>query len=347
MPVADLTILKEQRSTRAERFVKSFDRARSEIQQLSRAGAKNLSVLIAGFSDEFTERLKGVSPLDPKAPFSVQIIPQLTENLDTTLAELERRNNIEISGKLSNAFELGTGVTANAFKSAGVTSVAFPTVSPELLTIIAERTLDSVRLLTTNLRDRILTELNKSAVGLQSSAQTINKVQDFLKSSEIVAGRRRRIGFGFQAETIVRTESLRAYSVAQQAGSESISEQVPGLKKRWLTSLRERRGHIDVENRYAPKGEIGPIEIRKRFIVRDFSRTGSSQFATFGRGRNQRVAKVDSFQRSGIVITDRMLFPRDPNASAGNVINCTCTILDIVPDIEEEINNASGSTPQS
>ena len=350
MGQTDLKILKEQQGTRAERFVRSYDRARRESFRLSEEGARNVVTLSNELRAEMTARLRRASPLDSRAPFSVRIVPGISAELDETLAELERRFDDTINTQLSSSFDLGSRVTAGAFGEAGV-SVAFPSISPELLTTISTRSLDVLRLLTTNLRDKITNELNNSAAGLQSASQATNKIERLLRTSRVVAGRRRRIGFGSQAEAIVRTETQRAYSVAQQAASEQIAETIPELKKRWVTSLRERRGHREAEGRYAPGGSIGPIPVKQRFEIFDFSRTGTTRFITIGgrasppRGTTiagQRVLRVPLARRRGRVIVDRMLHPRDPAASAGNVIQCSCISIEVVPDLEKAMEKSIG-----
>ena len=118
-----------------------------------------------------------------------------------------------------------------------------------------------------------------------------------------------------------------------------MSEIVPGLRKRWVTVLGRRRGHRETERRYAVGGEIGPIRVDQRFEVRDFSRTGRSQFFTL----NGRAVRVDRpAQRRGRIITDRMLFPRDAAGSVGNVVQCTCIVVEFLPEIEEAQRRARG-----
>ncbi|MEE8258932.1 MAG: hypothetical protein V3R20_04515, partial [Sphingomonadales bacterium] len=104
-----------------------------------------------------------------------------------------------------------------------------------------------------------------------------------------------------------------------------------------------RTGHREVEER----STANPILLKERFRVVDLSRTGSaappdgtSEFFT-GRTKTglQFVYKTPGpHRRQGRRITDRMLFPRDPVASAGNVVNCACLIIDVVPDFDETVD---------
>ncbi len=248
---------------------------------------------------------------------------------------------------MRSAFELGEGATSGAFRAAGI-SVATPTVSPEVLSSLTGTFEDVLSEMVDGLGRQLSRETRLAAAGLRTPSQTMRRVTDLLRTSaEVRKGVRRRIGFAFQAEEIARTEIGRVFSNAQQAASEAIEARVPTLRKRWATSpLNTRRGHREVAESSAEK----PLRVRERFRVRDYSRTGSTRFVTFG-DRAQprhgvvpglRVARVDQYVRRGRVIEDRMLFPRDPAGSPGNVVNCTCTVIEVVPDLEKAGRAVSG-----
>ena len=194
------------------------------------------------------------------------------------------------------------------------------------------------------LGERINVQIRQAAVGLQPASGAIRNVERLLRTSEEVRrGLRRRIGFGQQAEAIVRTETMRVFSNAQQAASEQIAQTIPDLRKRWLISPQNtRRGHKEADDRYAPGGETGPIRIDQKFEVTEQSRTGRTEFITVGNG-GQRVINLRApIVRRGRVITDRMLFPRDPSADVANVVNCTCTTLDVLEELEDATDRARG-----
>ena len=109
-------------------------------------------------------------------------------------------------------------------------------------------------------------------------------------------------------------------------------------------------GHRNAESKYKEGGSIGPIPIKSKFVVVDHSRTGRTDFLTLGGkvqpGGGKRVVKVGTYTRRGGLITDNMLFPRDPSASAGNVIQCRCVVIDIVPELEESMDKVKGIISQ-
>jgi len=337
-----ITLLREQRSEAGRKFAASFKDSRKALDKLTKDGAKRVESLVRELRREIKGRMASIIPGDLNQPFLISIVPGIQAEIDAALAEYSRLANSEMIERLQSSFDTGSKVTASAFKAAGVPST-FPSISPELLQTLSANATTVLDELVSNLGVKINQQIRLAATGLEPASGAIDKISNLLKTSEEVRkGLRRRIGFTFQSEAIVRTEVSRAYSNAQQLASEQISETIPELRKRWLTGLRKRRGHIEVENKYDIGGEIGPIPIKDRFEVKDFSRTGRSDFFT-GKRNGQRVYKrKGGFTRRGSIITDRMLFPRDSSASVGNIVNCSCTILDVIPDLEESINKALG-----
>ena len=111
----------------------------------------------------------------------------------------------------------------------------------------------------------------------------------------------------YRAERIARTEVLTALSLGQAASMEVAAELMPDLQKMWLSGDDERvRGN--------PAG-LYPI----------------------GEGKNA-GRKADHFGLHGQIVKhddpfidpnnrEKLMFPRDPSASAGSVINCRCSMV--------------------
>ena len=345
-------ILKEDESKNAARFVKSFRDSSDDLFKSSDKAVKRLIAVLDDFAEEFKRRLEFFLPSDIDAPFLTKVIPQIKQGLAQAISELNTIAQKDLLNNLEDAFDLGAIVTPNAFKSAGL-PIAFPVLDAEILKVLSR---DAVNLWiesTKRLDEKITTQLNRSAAGLQPASQAIVNIERELRTDPVLrrGGIRRRTRFAFQAEQITRTELGRIFSVAQQNSSEIIaSDSIPDLRKMWDTTgdTRVRRGHKDAERIYKPGGSIGPIPIKSRFVVKDFSRTGFSSFLTLGKKIKPKGFKGGQravplrFRRRGRVITDRMLHPRDPSASAGNVILCRCVVMDIPPDLEKALNKVIG-----
>ncbi len=341
--------LREASSESSRRFLAAYTASRNRLGQLTAQGIRNVERAIRELRDEIGARLLAFTGAADE-PFRIALVPRLRAEIDEALESFRIGASGEIQARLTDAFDLGGRVTATAFQRAGL-PVLFPSISPELLSVLRASVENVLAEIVSDLGDRIGQQLRFAAVGLEPSSAAISRVANLLRTStEVRRGLRRRVGFGFQAESIVRTEVGRMFSSAQQAASEQIAGTIPDLRKRWVTTLRQRRGHVDVERRYATGGEIGPIPVSQRFKVTDFTRTGRTSFLTLG-GRiqpqfgtvvGQRVVRTKPFTRRGRIIVDRMLHPRDPAGSAGNVISCTCLVIEVIPEIESAVSRALG-----
>ena len=340
--------LKEVNGVKGERFVRSYDRARSRLDRITGRGLIVMAGAIREFRKEILDRLRFVTGAATD-PFTLQIVPQVTAEIQRAIGQLSREANASVGPLLENAFDLGAQVTTNAFRAAGV-QFAFPSISPDILASITATTESVLTEMSSRLADRLLMEVRLGALGLEPTSAVIERIANQLRTSTLVRpGFRRRINFGAQAEAITRTELGRVFSNAQQAASERIAESVPGLKKRWVTTLRDRRGHREAEDRYAVGGEIGPIPVNRRFRVTDFSRSDFNRdgfWTVRTLAGAQRVFRGKPRRRFGRPITDLLLFPRDPAGSPGNLISCTCVVLEMPGELEQVAGRALGILQQ-
>lgn len=95
-----------------------------------------------------------------------------------------------------------------------------------------------------------------------------------------------------RAMTVVYTEVGRAYSVAHQNALDEAATRVPNLKKRWLKS-----------GKLHPR--IAHVEANGQTVKHD---------------------------KPFIVDGEQLMYPRDPNGSAGNTINCGCHSVPVVDE---------------
>jgi len=285
---------------------------------------------------EITGRINSLTT-GPRAQFTAVLAARVEADIREALNFVTRNATASVRSTLERAFEAGSRITPTALGAGGV-NAAFPTVAPALLTTLAEATEIALTELVSRLDQRIVEQLRLSAIGLEPTSAAVRRIENLLRTSrEVEFGRRVRTGFASQAESIVRTEINRMYQSAQAATSSILGDTIPGLRKRWVTTLGKRRGHREAEARYAPGGEVGPIPVNDRFRVTDFSRSDRNVagfWTTRGAGGFQRVYKGKTRARRGSPITDRMLHPLDPTASPGNVLFCTCLTLEVLPGLE-------------
>lgn len=335
-----LDSLQEQTDDKAARFVQSFSRSRADLQKLSNRGARNIVRQLRDLRGEIKQRLVSASG-DVLVPFTTSQIPSIQASINDAISQFSGSASSELISQFDEAFNLGSTVTASGLRSVGI-PLSNPGVSRQVLTTVSNISGTLVQDVSSQMGARINAAIARSTFGLEPAGNTIRLIDNMLSTQTRVRREGlRRTGFGFRAETIARTEINRVYTSSQQGASQILSNSIPGLRKSWLTATdgRVRKGHKQTENRYRPGGSIGPIPINDRFEVKVFSRVGRSEFFTFG-GRRVRVSKPAL--RRGRVITDHLLHPVDPAGSPGAVINCRCTVMDVVPDFEQSVERALG-----
>lgn len=323
------------RSDQRQRFVRSYQRSREALRKLTDKSAKRLLKLLNEFEREVLNRLAFEAPDDPDAPYDIRVIPALLASIEEALAGLRTQGLDEIEKSLGKSFSLGSE-TVKAMVLGYAAQSFNPFISAGLLFSLARGS----QYIYTEMSQRLAAEIDRqvrlSAAGFQSNTETMYQVSRAIAgSAEVASGARLRTSFASQAEAILRTEVNRAFSSAHQASSERAIEIIPDMKKSWLSSPGSRRGHKEAEDKYAVGGAVGPIPVSARFEVTDYSRIGTTEFLTVGRRGGQRVVKVKSYERRGSLITDFLLHPHDPEGSAGNVVNCTCTVINVLPDMED------------
>lgn len=321
-------------SEKAERVARAYRKAREQLGGVTDKGAQNLLKLIREFQKEVVRILARYSPDDPNAPYSVRILPEIIRALDDSIDELRRRGLAEIEKRTGQSFDLGFNLAVSAV-ALGSGLDFRPFVSPGLLLSLVRGPAFAYSEMTSKLAARIDAEIRNQALGIKSNTQTMAAIAKMIEDSpEVEQGQRKRTTFASQAEMIMRTETGRLFNSAHQATSEDASKVVPNLMKSWSATSTARRGHLEAERKYAVGGSTGPIPVRMKFEVTDYSRTGVTEFLTIRTGGGaQRVALVKPYTRRGGIIIDFMLYPGDPEASAGNWANCRCIAFNVFPDL--------------
>ena len=108
-----------------------------------------------------------------------------------------------------------------------------------------------------------------------------------------------------QAEKQTRTEVRQAFNTANFAQSQAEGRAIPGTKKIWVTQMDTdvRPSHRSAGRRYSVDGDPGPVPLRQKFLVGEA----------------------------------RLRFPNDPAGPPGETVNCRCFMVEITPEVKEEL----------
>lgn len=172
-------------------------------------------------------------------------------------------------------------------------------IDPNLLRSLAQYRADLIGGVTDATMDRVTEIIRRSML----TGRSLQDVERDLGSAIRERGAFRSLGA--RAETIARTEYGRILGAATQQGMENAAAFVPGLKKKWVTA------------------NMGGITRGRGKIARNVRPAHAAA-----------AGQIVPFDKPFIVGGEKLMFPRDPAGSAGNVCNCRCVSVPVVPDPE-------------
>lgn len=182
------------------------------------------------------------------------------------------------------------------------------TKQSERITADDEQALNAIRERTADDRRRQLDERNiQSFKGFDETQteQIVQIVENGLRDGktfdEVAATIRADYGekYGDQAFTIARTETLTAVSAGMKANHDALSSIYSKVNKQWF-----HIGDVGVN----PDARVEHAEFEKEGIV------------------------PSKFLWTNPETGAQLMFPRDPNGGAADVINCRCTMVSVIPD---------------
>lgn len=237
-----------------------------------------------------TQVFESLYGLDQKS--LTRLVGRLIKDLEAHAQEFKVRATREIVSHSFEAVKVGVDLVDFPLQAAGLQMYA-PDVTLPLLQSLGDFTADRITNLSADAIGQISLELRLGGMGAKDPIEVINAIADKLRTAG--AG---HAGFGSlvtRGEAITRTELGRIHSMASQRRLEQAAEQFPDLQKEWLHSPNYRNprdGHVALHGTR--------VGAKEQFMVS----------ATIGG------------------VKEPMLHPRDPKASARNVVFCRC---DVVP----------------
>lgn len=334
-----LTPLQEQADKKADAYVESFQASLQSSRQAMTAGADSLLDEVSELREELVSRFLSVLPLSRDADEKVR--DDLIRELDSSLKTFDRLVSQQINRMILEASAAGGSISTAALRAAGV-----PVTEPfteGLKEVLADAS-RSIQAIVKRVRDRVLSRIESVILSGLNGATLRALVQATLDTEPRGRGEEARIrGIPNIVRLAAENLALEAFSASQQEAAEGLSKQVRDLRKTWVTAGdgNERRGHLEAGERYAPGGEVGPIPVGEKFLVRDYSNVGPTTWATLK--RSPRIVKqVQQYERRGSVGEAEMLHPRDPESPVSYRVNCRCVAMESVGDFEQALDDAVG-----
>lgn len=218
-------------------------------------------------------------------------LPELKRALDARIAAFDLAVKDLANGQTRTGWDIGTAMVDEPMSAAEI-RLALTDLSDTQLIVSQEMTADLITGISAEARRAVSNAVSLSVIGEETPYQAAQKIDKII-------GAKVDRGITYRAESIIRTESKRAQSVATMARMEQAKQQAPTLKKQWLSSgkLKPRPNHAAID------GQVREID--------------------------------EPFDIPGVRV--KPMYPLDPILPAEEVINCGCDMTTYVPELEEAI----------
>lgn len=248
---------------------------------------------------ERTRRLRAelVAALEGASGWTPYWLPRILAEVERALEGWAADAAGAASRSMLPAGALGEDLGAAAAVAAGSPGV-HPIVTHDLVSALDVATADLVRGVAEDARRAVAREVRSAALGLQKPTEAIGAVgrivqgirQPVRDADGAVVGSR-HVGPMARAETIVRTEVNRVFSVASDEAMRTVAGSVSGMRREWVATRDDR-------TRWAHRAAHGQV-----------------------------VGMDEDFLVGGA----RLRYPRDPSGPAAQVVNCRCVALPLLP----------------
>lgn len=282
------------------------DRLDAILASVDRLSDTELRFAIAALKDARSELVdRMLAAAQGNSSYTATVLQSLLAEVNRIGIEYDARLRRHMTAALRAAWDLGASAIPDSWQAGGIEVRFTLGLDTRLLDVATQLSADMIRDVSRQFIDGVSRIIRLGVLGASSVQDSITKVRAYLATQP--ARLTGKLGpLVYQAERIVRTEIMRAYSLADEARRRQAQELVPGLRKYWLATpdARTRPEHLAAWQRYRTGGSVGPIDIKDDFIVGG----------------------------------ERAAYPYDPRLSARNLVNCRCRVVSWHPewDAQEE-----------
>lgn len=272
-------------TAKQRRYAAAMNRVIKRFETMEDATVKQMVAFLERYRRDVIGYLSSV-PDDSFASFA---LGEVKANIEAQTETLRRQLVTMQNGALQTAVTDGLDMVIEPMIAAGIEGAFFRSTVAQI-NVLMDYSADLIIGLTSDVIKQISAEISRVGLGALSPYQAMQQVTDILG---IKGGRQIVGGIASRAETIVRTETNRAFSVATQSQMETSLQEFLDLQKAWMSTgdFRTRNAHLSAH------GQV--VGVKEPFTV------GGEQ----------------------------LQYPRDPAGSARNTINCRCRHYTVHPDI--------------
>lgn len=274
--------------TAAERFAARVAQLALEIDDMSEEGVRRALLLLERIRDAIAGRLSQL----PAGTYVAGHLRTLQRENAQAVGFLVRRYRADVKDLVQKGFFAGWATIDEGLRAAGYPSGG-QILPSSLVATLQDYSADLVNHLGADALRRVNGTVARAALGVITPYEAQQEI------AGAVPGRYTFASTAARAEAIFRTETLRAYSIANQGRMAQMSHSLPGLQKRWVAvdDNRTRPTHFTVGDRFQSSGDPTVVGVTDWFTVGG----------------------------------EKAQYPRDPSLSPDESINCRCVSVPEVP----------------
>jgi SPP1 gp7 family putative phage head morphogenesis protein len=281
MPVTDAekAAYVEKTTDIIKRHTRLEDEAAKRMRGLMTDLRRDVAVQITGEDDYTNLRLKGLQ----------DSYGRLIDKFGADAQQLAK-------GAVGDSWAMGGDMVNQQLATIGMDGIHF-SPSTAQAAVVLDFTSDLITGIENDIRKGVDTQVRLAVLGAKSPFQAMKDVTTVMGIPSRASDRAK--GLTYRAEMIVRTETGRAFNMANQSSQEEAAKKIPGLRKEWLATAddRTRQSHLNAH------GQV--VDVDKPFNIGGYL----------------------------------MMYPNDPAGPASETINCRCTSVTLPPiedDIQPE-----------
>jgi hypothetical protein len=267
-----------------EQFAAKVAELIAQTKNLAPAARSRVLEMLDAARREILGRLVSIDPQS----FSAAQLRELKRSIDAAMEKFRTDATAFMESAEAHAARLGAEAVTRPLVSLGMEALAVGHVNPTTLTIAQGYTADLITNLSRQASYDINAALQRAFLGGQSWDQIVQQIARGLGATGRVSVFDK---IGDRAATIAENETLRIHAISGQARMEELVARHPELQKQWK--------HIPVAKvprltHYVADGQVKDVKSPFEIPVLPGAEP------------------------------ELLMYPRDPNGSAANTINCHC-----------------------
>lgn len=246
-------------------YERLVDRYMKRADRLTDRQTRNLLRQLADARRQLIDELTSLAGRDG---FQAAQLASLRASVEAASARLYQEARPNVQEAMASMWDAGAAFVPETVGPLGVELPVGQTISTLQLVVSQEVVIDQLLKLSQDFQFRARQAVTLGVLGQKSPFQVMRDLGELLRTEPKFAGASKG-KIVSEAETLMRTQMMAVFNIANEVRQQEIGRDVPGLKKYWRTARdkRVRPDHVSAGARYQVGGSPGPIAQDAEYTV--------------------------------------------------------------------------------